>query len=246
MSLSGFEQRWRERFERYGATEQDDAGIAGWSENGLQVRRRHFGRQWRERPGGLWLDAGCGAGTYCRFLLEHGQRVVGLDYSLSSLGKARARTPGEGRWVLGDVNRLPLKPGLFDGVICYGVMQALSDSRAAVHELAAMVRPGGELWIDALNAWSLVHMSRTLYYRLTRTAPRVRCERAGRLGELLRGEGFVGVRVQWVPIAPAGWERLQSLLESAPARWLLDRMPLAGPLAAHAVLVRGRRASTAG
>lgn len=42
--------------------------------------------------GALWLDIGCGAGTYTRMLASEGLRVIGIDYSLPSLVKACKRT----------------------------------------------------------------------------------------------------------------------------------------------------------
>jgi len=71
----------------------DDAGIAGWTTSGLATRFRAFQRAWQRPPRpGMWLDIGCGAGTYTRFLVDEGLDVVGVDYSLPSLQKARERS----------------------------------------------------------------------------------------------------------------------------------------------------------
>src|SRR5688572_17722623 len=87
-----FERAWRKRFEGFAERNDDEAGIAGWTNSGLQTRLRRFAALWRvPTPGQRWLDAGCGAGTYTRLLEEHGLEVVGVDYSLTSLRKARAR-----------------------------------------------------------------------------------------------------------------------------------------------------------
>src|SRR5260370_27537219 len=56
---------------------------------------------------------------------------------------------------LGDVTRLPVKTGAYNGALCFGVLQALSTSDAAVGELARVVKPGGGVWVYALNALCL-------------------------------------------------------------------------------------------
>src|SRR5690606_11736096 len=115
---------------------------------GLAARLRHFERHFdAANAHGLWLDAGCGAGTYSRFLRRLGAEVVGVDYSHEALRKARTRDDIDVLYCAGDVTRLPLRDGCFDGVLCFGVTQALSGSDAAVRALTAVARPDGEVWI---------------------------------------------------------------------------------------------------
>ena len=91
MPRSTFEEIWRKRFTERGRVYDDDAAIAGWTESGLEVRLRHFQRVWRgDTAGARWLDVGCGAGSYTRYLASQGVAPVGVDYSLPSLQKARA------------------------------------------------------------------------------------------------------------------------------------------------------------
>src|SRR5436190_11630124 len=154
-----FERKWKERFAEYGTLYDDDAGIAGWSPTGLDTRFRHFVDAFGSAPiQGVWLDAGCGAATYSRFLATQGATVLALDYSFPSLVKASARSPDGLRFVAGDATRLPFHPATFDGVLCFGVTQALSDTEPVVRELAAVCRVGGQVWIDALNQWCLPHV----------------------------------------------------------------------------------------
>ena len=85
-----FEKKWKERFEGYASNADDDAGIAGRSPTGLDDRLRQFinicGSNILKEN--FWLDAGCGAGTYSRFIASQGANVIGLDYSFPSLQKA--------------------------------------------------------------------------------------------------------------------------------------------------------------
>ena len=238
-----FEERWRQKFEKFAEKSDDDAGIAGWSSTGLQVRLRAFARLSIAQPsGGRWLDAGCGAGTYSRFLRERGARVVGIDYSLPSLLKAAQRDQSGIPWVNADVTRLPVKRESFDGVLCLGVMQALADSRPAISELCGSVRPGGTVFVDALNAWCIPHLWDRARRRLRQVPMHLRYETPGRLWQLMRENGMTDIRCHWVPIVPARLQRVQGLLETPLFRWIFRWVPLAGRLFSHAFCVTARRA----
>jgi SAM-dependent methyltransferase len=237
-----FEKRWRQRFQKFAENSEDDAGIAGWSPTGLEVRLRNFERLRCGRPfSGMWLDAGCGAGTYCRFLRDRGARVVGLDYSLPSLQKASQRDRSGIPWVNADVTRLPLKPAGFDGVLCFGVMQALADSRPAIAELCAAVRPGGSLYVDALNARCLPNLWDRFHRKLKKLPMHLRYERPGDLARLVRENGLEDVRCHWVPILPKRLQQWQRLVETPLVRWTLRYVPLAGTCFSHAFWVTARR-----
>jgi SAM-dependent methyltransferase len=237
-----FEQRWRSRFEEYAHSCEDDAGIAGWSTTGLDARVRRFLGLWKPKAGRRrWLDAGCGAGTYTQILLRHGLQVMSVDYSLPTLRKAGGRGLTSGTLAVADVRRLPFRPGTFDGVLCLGVTQALSESGAAVRELAGQVRPGGELWVDALNRWCLVH-AYELFKRWLRGYPiHLRYESPSGLKRLLREAGLRNVRLHWMPIVPARWYGLQRLIESRPVSFALRFVPPLGMLASHAFIVRAEK-----
>jgi SAM-dependent methyltransferase len=237
----GFEAAWRERFEEFATDHDDDAGIAGWSETGLAARVRRFTGVWQvaERPG-TWLDVGCGAGTYLRWLREQGCAVVGVDYSQATLIKTATRMPGV-PLAAADVRALPFRAGQFDGAICFGVTQALSSSEMAIAQLAACVREGGELWIDALNRRCLVHAIGLLRRRAAGQPIHLRYEDPRELATLMRAQGMTDVAIVWMPIVPARWLRLQRLVESASARRLFAAWPWLAAFASHSFIVRGRK-----
>jgi SAM-dependent methyltransferase len=238
----GFEADWRERFARYARLHDDDAGIAGWTPTGLAARIRFFQRHWSGgRAGGLWVDAGCGAGTYSRWLAEAGQEVVGVDYSLPTLVKARERSGAVILWVVGDAVSLPLKAGSADGVLCLGVTQALEGSGALAAELSRVVRAGGTLWVDGLNAWCLPHMWERLRRRLSGRPPRVRFESPWRLRRVVRRAGFAGARLHWLPILPASLSRFQGAIESRPAAVTFRLLPPIAALFSHSMVIIGHR-----
>lgn len=238
----GFERRWRQRFERYATEYDDDAGIAGWSATGLDARFRQFRRLWGDRRGnGVYLDAGCGAGTYTRYLLDQGVQMVGIDYSMPTAIKARDRSSGRGAWVVADARRMPLRNGTFDGAVCFGVTQALSESESVARELARVVRPGGEIWLDGLNRWCLPHLVERLRRRLRGCAAHLRYESPWQLARHLRAHGLMEVRLHWLPIAPSGWSWLQRIFESSPVRLLFSLLPPLGAAFSHGFIVTGKR-----
>jgi ubiquinone/menaquinone biosynthesis C-methylase UbiE len=237
-----FESAWRTRFEEFASIRDDDAGIAGWSAAGLDARLRRFVDLWdpgREQK--RWLDAGCGAGTYTRHLFARGADVTGVDYSMPAIRKACERSVPRIRYAVADVRHLPFSNDTFDGVLCFGVIQALSESEAAMRELCRLTRPGGELWVDALNRAFVVNAVRILSRRLRRRPAHLRYESPSTLTGILKAQGFRDVTLFWMPIAPPRWPWLQRIVESRPARWMLRTVPLFGPLTSHSFIVRGTK-----
>ena len=74
----------------------------------LAVYRHHLRK--RIRPGALVLDAGCGPGTFSKFLLELGARVTCLDISPVQLEACRRAAPGAESYELGSITDLGRMP----------------------------------------------------------------------------------------------------------------------------------------
>ncbi|MBK1672763.1 hypothetical protein CKO35_05500 [Ectothiorhodospira shaposhnikovii] len=236
-----FEEQWRQRFIQRGTVCQDDADIAGWTRSGLEARLRNFQRLWPgDVPGALWLDVGCGAGSYTRYLAEQGVTPIGMDYSLPSVQKARERSSAAMTWAVGDVTQLAIRPASLDGVLCFGVMQALSRPEQAVAEMVGSVRDGGEVWVDALNRDCLFTRIKRVVARLRRRPLGLRYDTPGELSSWMRRHGAREVEIHWIPILPARLQRLQPWVESGSFRALLSRVPVLGSLLSHAVLIRAR------
>jgi SAM-dependent methyltransferase len=240
--VQAFESSWRSRFAEFAEGSDDDAGIAGWSRTGLDARVRRFAGLWQPPPrGGSWLDAGCGAGTYSRMLSQAGVAVVGADYSLPTLLKAQSRSSEPIAFAVADVRRLPFGAGTFDGALCFGVTQALARSDEAVEALATAVKPGGQVWIDALNRWCVANLI-TLARRTLKGQPmHLRYESPATIKRLMRSEGLERVRLHWLPILPGRLQRFQPCIETSAARWIFRTVPLVGLLISHSFIVSGDR-----
>jgi SAM-dependent methyltransferase len=237
-----FEEQWRNRFEEFADLRDDDAGIAGWSSTGLEARVRRFLGLWQPgETGQLWLDAGCGAGTYTRILLGHGYRAIGIDYSLPTLRKAIERRLDGAAFTAADVRRLPFAADQFDGILCLGVTQALERSEPALREFARVLKPGGDLWIDALNGWCLVHAFGRLRRRILGNPVRLRYESPRQIKRLCVECGFADVHLDWMPILPGRSYRMQHVLETPAGAWLLEHAPAFGALVSHAFMIQAKK-----
>jgi demethylmenaquinone methyltransferase/2-methoxy-6-polyprenyl-1,4-benzoquinol methylase len=87
------------------------------------------------------LDLACGTGDLCRELDAAGLAPVGVDLSFGMLAAARTEAP----LVQGDALRLPVRPGVADGVTCGFALRNLVDLAPFFAELARVLRPGGRI-----------------------------------------------------------------------------------------------------
>jgi SAM-dependent methyltransferase len=99
------------------------------------------------------LDLGCGAGRHLAVLRRTNPLAFGLDLSRDLLGLA----PEDLRpWLLrGDMRRLPLRDGTLAGIcLWFTPFGYFSDdqNRALLQRLRDLLRPGGVLLLDYLNA----------------------------------------------------------------------------------------------
>ncbi|AIE87213.1 class I SAM-dependent methyltransferase [Fimbriimonas ginsengisoli] len=99
------------------------------------------------------LDVGCGEGRFCRMLAARGARTVGLDPTPEFLAEARHLDP-EGSYVEGVGERLPFEEASFDLVVSYLTIIDIPDFRAAIREMARVLRPGGRLLVATVNSFA--------------------------------------------------------------------------------------------
>ena len=113
---------------------------------------RETGWAAEDLPGKVLLDAGCGAGRFAEVALEAGARVVAADISEAAYACARTLQRFDASKYLvvrGDLRKLPLRGGSFDGVYALGVLQHTPDPLASLADLVPLLKPGGRLatWI---------------------------------------------------------------------------------------------------
>ncbi len=103
-------------------------------------------------PGGLALDVATGTAELARCIARDrvGCKVIGLDFSLEMLARARdklADSPGGGgiELVMGDALRLPFPDDTFDGVTSGFALRNVTSLSGAFGEMARVVKPGGRV-----------------------------------------------------------------------------------------------------
>jgi SAM-dependent methyltransferase len=105
-------------------------------------------------PGHRVLDLACGPGRHTAALVRRGARVVGLDLSRALLHAAREA--GADRLVRADMRSLPFRGAAFDAVLnlftSFGYFADDVEHETVLREVARVLRPGGRLVLDFLNA----------------------------------------------------------------------------------------------
>jgi ubiquinone/menaquinone biosynthesis C-methylase UbiE len=141
------------------------------------------------------LDVATGAGHTALGFAQLGARVTAFDLTEPMLRTARGFLAGRGaadvRFVAGDVEALPFRPGVFDVVTCRIAAHHFANIGTAVRQIAATVRPGGSLLVqdilghdDAAAAAFITEVERR------RDPTHVRAYRAAEWKAFLRGAGL--------------------------------------------------------
>lgn len=244
--MTTFERQWQSRFEKRAGHEGTDHFVSGWSEAGLRRRLEVF-EDLLERGliagGGSVLELGCGAGTYVRLLAKSGHPVVGLDYSVPSLGRAVAADPaGRGRYLAGDAYALPFAAGAFDAVVCIGVLQTLTRPEAALAEMARVLAPRGVLLVEGLNPWSPPAAWRRLASRLRGRQTRLRYTAPAAIERGLRRHGVRPARRVPILLPPRSLAALEAGLGRPWVGRMVGALPGLRAVAPHALWVIGAKA----
>lgn len=117
---------------------------------------------------GVILDAGCGPYPAASIALarERPRRtIVALDLGVGTVRLARARAEVDGATVLGvvgDLEALPFREGVLDGVVSDDTIEHVPDDRRAVIELLRATRTGAPLVIATPNRHSVTVLARKL------------------------------------------------------------------------------------
>jgi SAM-dependent methyltransferase len=119
--------------------------LAYQQKNGFVERllTRHFPRPDKA----TLLETGCGRGTTSLFLAKRqGVACTLLDFSHPAVRLAAANFADHGcpgRFVQGDVYRLPFPDGSFDAVLSVGLLEHFREVEPPIREMARVTRPGG-------------------------------------------------------------------------------------------------------
>ena len=106
------------------------------------------------QPGQRILDAGCARGRFLKALVPTQADLYGVDLTEIFLSDARRNVP-TAQFCQGSLAQLPFAAGTFDAILCVEALEHLSDTGAAIRELARVLKPEGTLVIIDKNARGL-------------------------------------------------------------------------------------------
>lgn len=138
---SGFGLEWT----KHARTQYD-------SYSGIPASEDRFFEQtrWpRDMRGEVILEVGSGSGRFTEQAANTGATVVSLDYSYAV--DANFNSNGARPNVLivqADVFAMPFRPGTFDRLFCFGMLQHTPDPQRAFRALPSVLKTGGELCAD--------------------------------------------------------------------------------------------------
>ena len=103
------------------------------------------------------IDVGCGHGRHALALAERGAEVIGLDFAVALLRRARqlaAELRTDVRWVRGDMRCLPFRSGCADAAImmdAFGFFDTEEEHDEVLREAARVLTTGGRLMLKVVN-----------------------------------------------------------------------------------------------
>ena len=101
------------------------------------------------------IDIGCGGGILSESMAKKGAKVTGIDLSEKALKVADLHSLESGvpvRYKLIAAEEMAAQePGQFDVVTCMEMLEHVPDPGAIVRAAAALVKPGGHVFLSTLN-----------------------------------------------------------------------------------------------
>jgi ubiquinone/menaquinone biosynthesis C-methylase UbiE len=97
-------------------------------------------------PGSHLIECGCGSARVSQHFARKGYQCTMLDYSEDGLQLARSgfeKGGLQGRFMLGDINNLPLPENSYDIVFSGGVLEFFPDISRPIAEMVRVLKPGG-------------------------------------------------------------------------------------------------------
>lgn len=100
------------------------------------------------KTGDTVLDAGCGAGTKTKYLLEKGLKALGIDFSEGMINIARQEVP-KGKFLVMDMREVETLDREFDGIFLQAVLLHIpkKEVRDVLRRLVGKLKQGGYFYL---------------------------------------------------------------------------------------------------
>jgi len=153
---------------------------------------------------GVFLDIGCGEGTFTEMGMRNFRLYVGMDISFHAILRCHERFPYKNCvFLVGDAERLPLKAGRADLCAAQWLFEHLEDPCRCSEEMFRVLSDGGHAYVDTNHRdflltyrWCQMVFSARRYWRRMREAGHShdRFFGRGQIETLFGDAGFSGVR----------------------------------------------------
>src|SRR6266496_6427814 len=127
----------------------------------------------RSEVGGLWdllqlapssdvVDIACGHGRHALALAERGAEVIGVDFAVALLDRARhlaADLHIHASWIRGDMRRLPIRPECVTAALlmdAFGFFDTEIENEAVLREAARVLTCNGRLGLKVVNGGQVI------------------------------------------------------------------------------------------
>jgi ubiquinone/menaquinone biosynthesis C-methylase UbiE len=172
--------------------------------------------------GRVFMDLGCGMGTFAVEAARQGARSLGVDMMPEALRAAQRvaekEKTADASFIRGDVARLPLRDSSVDVALAADLTEHLDDATldAALAEARRVLRPGGALVLYTPESSHVFERLRAHSVLLEQDSSHIGVRSAGELAGHVRRAGFTVSTVRYLP----SHLPLFNLLERALARWV--------------------------
>jgi ubiquinone/menaquinone biosynthesis C-methylase UbiE len=131
-----------------------DSRMRRLSQRAIELRafRKLLDRASIDLRGKHLLDAGCGNGFGLELLAKafRPTRLVGFDLMPEQIERATRRGLAA-EIAVGDITKIAHPDATFDGAFVFGILHHVVEWRAALVELARVLRPGGVLLVEEIH-----------------------------------------------------------------------------------------------
>lgn len=181
---------------RYSTQAQPASRMGVWVAHALPGFKKVLDREYRNLPrlprgGGTLLDVGCGDGSFLALARTCGWAVTGLDPDPKAVANAARRglTVHEG-----GIEVFAGQTALFDVITLNHVIEHVYEPDQVLAACHALLKPGGQLWLETPNIDSLGHWWFGQNWRGLETPRHLVLFNRSSLHQACVKAGFVGVR----------------------------------------------------